>query len=75
MILKIFSTKKSAKNWRFGLKTKPNFEKIDHNIGFLRKSHFLRRKLAKIAENCDHNIVEYKGIITLGYFFFHDGKR
>jgi hypothetical protein len=27
-----------------------------HNIGFLEKRHFFRRKLSKIAENCDHNI-------------------
>jgi hypothetical protein len=26
------------------------------NIGFLRKTRFFRRKLAIIAENCDHNI-------------------
>jgi hypothetical protein len=32
------------------------FEKIDHNIGFWEKRQFFRRKLAKIAENCDHNI-------------------
>jgi hypothetical protein len=27
-----------------------------HNIGFWEKLHFFRRKLSKIAENCDHNI-------------------
>jgi hypothetical protein len=27
-----------------------------HNIGFCEKRQFFRRKLAKIAENCDHNI-------------------
>jgi hypothetical protein len=31
-------------------------QKFDHNIGFLRKTPFFRQKLAKIAENCDHNI-------------------
>jgi alpha/beta superfamily hydrolase len=31
-------------------------QKLDHNIVFLEKRHFFRRKLAKIAENCDHNI-------------------
>jgi hypothetical protein len=31
-------------------------KKIDHNVGFWEKRHFFRRKLAKIAENCDHNI-------------------
>jgi hypothetical protein len=30
--------------------------KFDHNIGFWEKRRFFRRKLAKIAENCDHNI-------------------
>jgi hypothetical protein len=34
MIFKIFSPKNLAKKWRFLMKTKPNFEKIDHNIGF-----------------------------------------
>jgi hypothetical protein len=29
---------------------------FDHNIGFLEKRQFFRRKLSKIAENCDHNI-------------------
>jgi hypothetical protein len=29
---------------------------IDHNIGFWEKTPFFRRKLSKIAENCDHNI-------------------
>jgi hypothetical protein len=29
---------------------------FDHNIGFGEKRQFFRRKLAKIAENCDHNI-------------------
>jgi hypothetical protein len=34
MIFKIFSPKNLSKNRRFFLKTKPNFEKNDHNIGF-----------------------------------------
>jgi hypothetical protein len=29
---------------------------FDHNIGFWEKRQFFRRKLSKIAENCDHNI-------------------
>jgi hypothetical protein len=29
---------------------------FDHNIGFWEKRQFFCRKLAKIAENCDHNI-------------------
>jgi hypothetical protein len=31
-------------------------QKFDHNIGFREKRQFFHRKLAKIAENCDHNI-------------------
>jgi hypothetical protein len=31
-------------------------QKNDHNIAFLRKTQFFRRKLAKLTENCDHNI-------------------
>jgi hypothetical protein len=31
-------------------------QKFHHNIGFCEKRQFFRRKLAKIAENCDHNI-------------------
>jgi hypothetical protein len=31
-------------------------QNFDHNIGFREKRQFFRRKLSKIAENCDHNI-------------------
>jgi hypothetical protein len=31
-------------------------QKFDHNIGFRKKRRFFRRKLAKIAENSDHNM-------------------
>jgi hypothetical protein len=31
-------------------------QNFDHNIGFCEKRQFFRRKLSKIAENCDHNI-------------------
>jgi hypothetical protein len=55
MIFKIFSPKNRRKNWRFLLKTKLNFEKII-TLFFLEKRQFFRRKWAKIAENCDHNI-------------------
>jgi hypothetical protein len=40
-------------------------QKIDHNIGL---RHFFRRKLAKIAENCDHNIDPWF-LILLGIVF------
>jgi hypothetical protein len=54
---KYFHRKIQWKNWRFWLETKLNFEKkVDHNIGFWQKRQFFRRKLSKIAENCDHNI-------------------
>jgi hypothetical protein len=31
-------------------------KKVYHNIGIQEKRQFFRRKLGKIAENCDHNI-------------------
>jgi hypothetical protein len=31
-------------------------QNVDHNIGFWEKRQFFRRKLSKIAEDCDHNI-------------------
>jgi hypothetical protein len=31
-------------------------QNFDHNIGFRENRQFFRRKLSKIAENCDHNI-------------------
>jgi hypothetical protein len=33
---------------------------FDHNIGFWEKRNFFRRKLSKIAKNCDHNIDPWK---------------
>jgi hypothetical protein len=42
-----------AKNWRFWLKTKLNY---DRNIGFWENRKLFRRKLLKIAENFDHKI-------------------
>jgi hypothetical protein len=54
---KYFRRKILQKNWRFWLNTKLNFwKKVDHNIGIQEKRQFFRRKLSKIAENCDHNI-------------------
>jgi hypothetical protein len=46
MILKIFSQKKIAKKLTFLIIT----------LVFEKNANFLCRKLAKIAENCDHNI-------------------
>jgi hypothetical protein len=49
--------KKLAKILAFFAHSTASFcKKIDHNIGFCEKRQFVRRKLAKIAENCDHNI-------------------
>jgi hypothetical protein len=31
-------------------------QKFDRSFFFLEKCHFFRRKLSKIAENCDHKI-------------------
>jgi hypothetical protein len=31
-------------------------QNFDHNIGFFEKRQLFRRKLSKMAENCDHNI-------------------
>jgi hypothetical protein len=53
---KIFSPKKLRKNWRFWLITKLNYAKILIITLFLRKRQFFRRKLAKIAENCDRKL-------------------
>jgi hypothetical protein len=49
-----------------------------HNIDFCEKRHFVSRKLAKMAENCDHNIDPWlikKALlsarlpkVTIGYF-------
>jgi hypothetical protein len=64
--LNIFAKKFSEKNWRFWFKAKLNFEKkIDHNIVFREKRHFLR-KLGKIAENCDHNIDPWNNSCAAG---------
>jgi hypothetical protein len=41
---------------------------MDPNIGFREKRHFFRRKLSKIAENCDHNIDPWPGART-GFLF------
>jgi hypothetical protein len=53
MIFKIFRPKNIAKKWRFRLKTKLNNAKFWSKHWFLRKTPIF---LAKIAENCDHNI-------------------
>jgi hypothetical protein len=44
---KYFCRKIQRKNWRFCLKTKPNFEKVDHNIGFYEKRQFFAENWQK----------------------------
>jgi hypothetical protein len=52
-----FLPKKSANNWRFTLKNKDNvFKNLIITFIFEKNFNFLRRKLSKIAKNCDHNI-------------------
>jgi hypothetical protein len=55
MIFRIFSPKNGEK-MAFWLKTKLNYAKNLSYHWFLRKTPFFRKKLSKIAENCDHNI-------------------
>jgi hypothetical protein len=58
-VLRIFNFLK-AKNGVFYLNYCLRLQKLNHNIGFLRKMPIFRGKLAKIAENCDHNIDPFK---------------
>jgi hypothetical protein len=49
-------------------------QNFDNNIVFWEKRQLFRRKLSKIAENCDHNIdPEYvwRGVLSLWYFSFN----
>jgi hypothetical protein len=57
MILKIFLPKNLAKILAFFVQTTALFTKISSQHWVLiKKRQFFRRKFAKIAENCDHNI-------------------
>jgi hypothetical protein len=56
MILKLCSQKNLAKILAFFAQTTVTFCKKLIITLILRKTPFFRRKLAKIAENCDHNI-------------------
>jgi hypothetical protein len=49
-------------------------QKFDHNIGFWEKRHFVRRRLAKIALNCDHNIDPKGCQIFAGTIYQHGEK-
>jgi hypothetical protein len=56
MLLKIFLQKNLLKILAFYAQTTASFcKKNYYTIGF-EKNAIFRRKLAKIAENCDHNI-------------------
>jgi hypothetical protein len=56
IIFIIFSPKNRRKKWRFWLKLKLNFKKWIITLVFEKNANFFRRKLSKIAENCDLNI-------------------
>jgi hypothetical protein len=57
MIFKIFSPKKLRKKWRFLTQNKAKLCKLlIITLVCEKNANFFRRKLAKIAENCDHNI-------------------
>jgi hypothetical protein len=57
MILKIFSPKILANNWRLLLKIELNYaKKLIISLFVFYKNAFFGRKLPRIAENCDHNI-------------------
>jgi hypothetical protein len=57
MIFKIFSPKNLAKILAFFAKTTVTISKnLIITLDFWEERQFFRRKLAKIAENCDHNI-------------------
>jgi hypothetical protein len=57
MILKLFSPKNSAKKIAFFTQNKAQLCRIlIITLVFEKNANFFRRKLAKIAENCDHNI-------------------
>jgi hypothetical protein len=56
MIFKIFSPKNSAKKLAFLTQNKGELCKILIITLVFEKTPFFRRKLAKISENCEHNI-------------------
>jgi hypothetical protein len=57
MIFLIFSPKKSAKNSAFLTQSKAKLCKnLIITLVFEKNANFFRRNLAKIEENCDHNI-------------------
>jgi hypothetical protein len=72
--LNIFAEKFSKKNWRFGLKTKLNFEKNYHNIGFWEKRYFFDEKWQKSLKIVIITLTPDKWILWLTKrFFFVEG--
>jgi hypothetical protein len=62
MIIKIFSPKNLAKQLFFFAQTTASFsKKIIITLVFEKNANCFRRKFAKIAENCDHNIDPFSG--------------
>jgi hypothetical protein len=53
-------------------------QKLEHDTGFREKRLFFRRKLPKIAENCDHNFdprwQEKLSKLTFYVFIFFDDE-
>jgi hypothetical protein len=65
MIFKIFSPKNSAKKLAFLTQNKAKLcENLIITLVFDKKRQFFRRKLSKIAENCDHNIDPWLSHVT-----------
>jgi hypothetical protein len=69
MILKIFSQKKIAKKLAFLTQNTLNYANFLSKHWIMRKTPFFRRKLAKIAENCDHNIDPRSDFASCGMEF------
>jgi hypothetical protein len=68
MIFYIYSPKNSAKKLAFLTQNKAKICKIlIITLVFEKKRQFFRRKLSKIAENCDHNIDPWDRCCDLKY--------
>jgi hypothetical protein len=61
MIFKIFSPKNLAKTCRFRLKTKLNYAKIDHNIGFWENGN----SFAENRQKSQKIVVKQQQLVTL----------
>jgi hypothetical protein len=58
-----------AKNGVFDSKQNEIMQIFDHSICFGKNANVFRRKLAKIAENCNHNIDPRFRFKNVQYFF------